>query len=184
MRLAFIFVTPPASSSTGSTCSSSAVFSFLLGTNTANSTHVEAYVATEDGDMKLQHDVCPDPQVSQVEDVPTLTPLPIRLASRRPRDVESVAATPARVLNTSLSPTATTTRKRMSFAALLALASLAVSATAHVDNAQIPLAQEQLVSYPGFDLDLSEPRIIELDDNTRRVVTELEKAKLQLLFES
>lgn len=71
-----------------------------------------------------------------------------------------------------------------SFAALLALASLAVSATAHVDNAQIPLAQEQLVSYPGFDLDLSEPRIIELDDNTRRVVTELEKAKLQLLFES
>lgn len=68
-----------------------------------------------------------------------------------------------------------------SFTALLALASLAVSATALPDNAQYPLAQEQLTSYPGFDLDLTERRVIELDDNTRRVVTELEKVNQQLL---
>ncbi|KAI0770795.1 peptidase [Irpex lacteus] len=66
-----------------------------------------------------------------------------------------------------------------SFTALLALASLAVSATALPDNAQYPLAQEQLTSYPGFDLDLSERRVIELDDSTRRVVTELEKINLK-----
>ena len=67
-----------------------------------------------------------------------------------------------------------------SFAALLTLASLAVSATALADNAQYPLAEERLASYPGYDLDLSELRTIELDDNTRRVVTELEKASFQL----
>ena len=90
----------------------------------------------------------------------------------------------ARWTRPSASQPSSSSATMKSFALLLALASLAVSATAHVDNAQIPLAQEQLVSYPGFDLDLSEPRIIELDDNTRRVVTELEKVRLQLFFES
>ncbi|KAI0092790.1 peptidase [Irpex rosettiformis] len=69
-----------------------------------------------------------------------------------------------------------------SFATLLTLASLAVSAIALADNAQIPLTQseeQRLTSYPGIDLDLSERRIIELDDNTRRVVTELEKINLK-----
>lgn len=62
-----------------------------------------------------------------------------------------------------------------SFTALLALASLAISVTALADNAQYPLVQEQLANYPGYDLDLSEARLIELDDHTRLTVTELEK---------
>ena len=65
----------------------------------------------------------------------------------------------------------------MHFAALLALASLAISATALPNNAQYPLAQEQLANYPGYDLDLSEARLIELDDHTRLSVTELEKVE-------
>ncbi|KAI0692657.1 hypothetical protein BC835DRAFT_1356394 [Cytidiella melzeri] len=66
-----------------------------------------------------------------------------------------------------------------SFAALLALASLAVFASAQGNTAQYPLGQEQSTSYPGFDLDFSAPRLIELDDHTRVVVTELEKINLK-----
>ncbi|KAI0346752.1 peptidase [Trametopsis cervina] len=65
-----------------------------------------------------------------------------------------------------------------SFALLLAFASLAVSAPAAQDNTQLVLA-EDFTTYPGFDLDLAEVRLIELEDNSRVSVTELDKIRLK-----
>ena len=71
------------------------------GFNTAESTHSEGYVASEDVDMKLQHDenslshsaaLRPHPQLSQVEDVVPRTITPSRLG---PNPAPSATATTA-----------------------------------------------------------------------------------------
>lgn len=62
-----------------------------------------------------------------------------------------------------------------SFAALLALASLAVSAPSVSENAQYPLGQVELATHSGLDLDLSERRLIEVEGQSPVWVTELEK---------
>ncbi|KAI0339919.1 peptidase [Trametopsis cervina] len=61
------------------------------------------------------------------------------------------------------------------------LAILAFASAAASFPSQYPLTQseELLTEYPGFDLDLSEVRLIETHENTRLYVTELEKIDLK-----
>ena len=69
----------------------------------------------------------------------------------------------------------------MKFLALLALVSAAIATPLSLyDNAQVPIGDDALqvlpTSYPGFDLDLNEARLVQLGDSGELVVmTELEK---------
>ncbi|KAI0663041.1 peptidase [Cubamyces menziesii] len=68
-------------------------------------------------------------------------------------------------------------------AALLALVSAAIATPLSLyDNTQSPLGDLQLpTSYPGFDLDLSAPRLVQLDGQDEPVVmTELEKIQAKV----
>lgn len=62
-----------------------------------------------------------------------------------------------------------------SFAALLALANLAIAGPSLYHSVQLPLGHDQLVTHPGLDLDLAERRLIEVDGQSPVWVTELEK---------
>ncbi|KAI0771859.1 peptidase [Trametes elegans] len=67
-------------------------------------------------------------------------------------------------------------------AALLALVSAAVATPLSLyDNGQSPLGDLLPTSYPGFDLDLAAPRLVQLDGKTEPVVmTELEKIQAKV----
>ncbi|KAI0723391.1 peptidase [Earliella scabrosa] len=65
----------------------------------------------------------------------------------------------------------------MKFLSLLALVSAAVATPLSIyDNAQSPLGDVLPTEYPGFDLDLNEPRLVQLEGHEEPVMmTELEK---------
>ena len=63
-----------------------------------------------------------------------------------------------------------------SFSVLLALASLVIASPAILNNAQIPLGSVQdATQYPGYDLDLAELRLVQVEDQDPVWVSELEK---------
>ena len=66
-----------------------------------------------------------------------------------------------------------------SFAPLLALASLVVATQALFDNVQTPLGSTLV---PGFDLDLSEMRLVQVEGQEPAWVSELEKVHIQPCF--
>jgi hypothetical protein len=63
------------------------------------------------------------------------------------------------------------------FAGLAAASPLA----ALVDNAQVPLGRSS--AYPGFDIDLSENRLVKMEGKDPVWMTELEKARSFLVFQ-
>ena len=62
-----------------------------------------------------------------------------------------------------------------SFAVLLALASIVVASPTLVNNAQTPLGAVQNVEYPGYNLDLAELRLVQVEGQDPVWVSELEK---------